>query len=356
MKKLSVKPTAVVTPEIQVSCARYSPCGKFLLAPGFDGQVHRWNLEGKEPIALAPVNGHQGWATDIAFHPDRELVISADSWGALRAWAYADKAPEPRWVLPEAHDGWIRSIAMSQDGQLLATCGRDRRVKLFQAETGELVRELERHDEDVYQVAFHPTGKWLMTGDLKGKVLQWETTTGKKLREFDASELYLYHRIQDVGGVRRLAFTPDGKTLAVSGGKPATGGFVKGHAQLLLFDLATGKRTQLGIGKESSDVFAHDLSFHPSGAILLVTSGQPGQGSLVIQRPESVEPDLIYKTKLTNCHSISAHPDGTHFAVSSTNQGSNGNGRRLIEGKYPGNHSPIHILSVVETESESPPD
>lgn len=348
-KKLGIKAGSVIDPGLQVSCARYSPCGRFLIAPGFDGAVHRWNLEGEQPQELAAVCGHHGWATDIAFHADQTLVVSADSWGQLRAWDYASESPEPKWSLNEAHDGWIRAIAMSGNGQQVATCGRDRRVKLFDPETGQLVREFERHTEDVLSIVFHPSTEWLLTGDLKGKVIQWEIATGKRVREFDAAELYLYHRIQEVGGVRRLGFAPDGKTLAVAGGKPSTGNFVKGSARLFLFDLSTGERVhEFTIGKENADVFAHDFSFHPSGAILVVTSGQPGQGSLVICHPDAAEPDLIYKTKLTNCHSISPHPDGNFIAVSSTNQGSNGNGRRLVDGKYPGNRSPIHMLSLVE--------
>ena len=56
--KLTVEPKALIEPEIQVSCARYSPCGKFLIAPGFDSHVHRWNVEGEGPVALLPVDGH----------------------------------------------------------------------------------------------------------------------------------------------------------------------------------------------------------------------------------------------------------------------------------------------------------
>ncbi|CAN5456772.1 hypothetical protein BH23VER1_BH23VER1_00340 [soil metagenome] len=347
--KLALEPKAVIAPGVQVSCARFSPCGKFLLAPGFDSAVHRWDVTGDQPAPLASVNGHHAWATDIAFHPDGGLAVSSDSWGQLRAWDYAAESPEPRWVVAEAHDGWIRSIAMSPDGQTLATCGRDRQVKLFATETGRPIREFGTQDEDVFGVAFHPSGQWLVSGDLKGNVVQWECATGNKIRRFEAPDLYLYSYIQDVGGVRRFAFSPDGRSLAVAGAKPASGGFVKGSALVYLFDFESGETLdKMVLGKPDADVFAHDLFFHPSGAIVAATSGQPGQGSLIVHRPGEPESELVYNKGLTNCHSVCLHPDGQSIALSSTNSGSNGNGRRLVDGEYQGNHSPIHLFTLSE--------
>jgi hypothetical protein len=41
------------------------------------------------------------------------------------------------------------------------------------------------------------------------------------------------------------------------------------------------------------------------------------------------------------------HPNGIRLAVSATNGGSNGNGRRIgKDGEYPGNYSPLHILDL----------
>ena len=50
--------------------------------------------------------------------------------------------------------------------------------------------------------------------------------------------------------------------------------------------------------------------------------------------------------KMPNCHSLSLHPDGKRLAVVATNGGSNGNGRNLKDGKYPGNWSPIFVLAM----------
>ena len=115
---------------------------------------------------------------------------------------------------------------------------------------------------------------------------------------------------------------------------------------VLLFDVAARelKRT-LSLGAPTQ-CLVHDIHLHDEGFVMAVTSGTPGQGQLVFQRPEDDEPFYL-NTKMPNCHSLSLHPDGSQLAVVATNRGSNGNGRRLDkEGRYPGNSSPIHFFHL----------
>ena len=72
-------------------------------------------------------------------------------------------------------------------------------------------------------------------------------------------------------------------------------------------------------------------------------SGSPGTGKIVFQRLGDKQP-FYSTTKYRNCHSLSLHPSGKRFAITSTNNGSNGNGRRLKNGEYLGNYSPVHVF------------
>ena len=62
-----------------------------------------------------------------------------------------------------------------------------------------------------------------MVGDLLGKIAQIDASTGKKLRELDASAMYKLDRLQDVGGVRCFAFDSKGEILACGGISPNRG-------------------------------------------------------------------------------------------------------------------------------------
>ncbi len=344
LERYEPREVALIEQDRQVHAARYSPCGKFLLAGGYDGLVRRWDMTEELPRELAPVSGHDGFVQGLAFGGD--WVFTADSWGRLRCWAYSDENPKVRWEVEAAHDSWIRDLSVSSDGNMLASCGVDQVVRLWSTSDGKKQRELVGHNDDVLTIAFAPDGRSLVSGDLPGVVKSWDVANGKLRRDFDAKVLYLYHRIQNVGGVRSLAFDADGKRLVVGGCRPAGGGFVKGTPVMLLFDYNTGEQIESADLGGTEDGFVFDIHFHSDDFLMAVTSGQPGKGKFLYHRVGD-EKSIFSTTKLSNCHSLSLSPDGNQLAVTATNKGSNGNGRRLDkDGNYVGNSTPIHLFTL----------
>src|SRR5215216_4442735 len=211
----------------QLCCVRLSPDGTLLAAGAFEGTVRRWDTTANPFAELPARRGHNGWVQAVAFHPDGRRLFAADSWGRLTCWPAGEKDAKPLWTVAEAHDGWIHALAVSPDGKTIATGGRDKTIRVTSAEDGKAVRTLAA-GEDVLALAFHPGGKVLVSGDLKGVVKEWDLATGNVVRELDAKVMFLRDRIQDVGGVRCFAFGPDGATVFVGGSQPKTGAFVQG--------------------------------------------------------------------------------------------------------------------------------
>ncbi len=340
----------------QIGCLRFSPCGKLLAAGDYDASVQRWSISDAGLSPLPPLAGkHNGWVDALTFAPKGELLFTADTWGRLSCWDYAAwvgetppqaEAVKPRWSRDDAHDGYIRQIAVSPDGNHLATCGRDQTIRIWSLD-GQLKHELKDHREDVYGLAFSPDSTAMVSGDLKGVIRVWSTGDFKMQRTMDASSLYLLHRIQDVGGARVLAFSTDGKSLFCGGALPKTGGFVEASPRLLRFDFADGKLEQdLTLG-DPAHGFIYDMHQNAAGHLMMVLSGQPGQGRLMLLKPGEDKP-FFTDTSMPNCHALAPHPDGRRFAIASTNGGSNANGRpgALKNGVYTGNHSPIHLWSL----------
>ena len=61
------------------------------------------------------------------------------------------------------HAGWVRLVAVSPDGAVLASCADDKTVRCgavrhWRAASGELIKVLAGHTEDVYSLAFAPDG------------------------------------------------------------------------------------------------------------------------------------------------------------------------------------------------------
>lgn len=313
----------------QLCCVRFSPDGKTLVGGSFEGVVRRWD----DKLAEMPsIPGHDGWVQCVAWSGDR--LVSADTWGRLSC--------QGAWSVPNAHDGWIHALAVH--GSTVASAGRDKTVRLSALADGKEVRRLDAK-EDVMSLAFHPDGRSIVTGDLKGVVRQWDVATGKPVREFDAKVMFLRDRIQDVGGVRCFAWSGGAKTLFFGGCIPKTGGFVQGIPLILAVDWASGAVKQVYKGATDAEGYVTDLAWHPGGFLLATTSGQPGQGRLLFVHPD--DPTPFFSAAIPNPHSLALHPEGKRIVVSATNANSAGNGR--VKGKgseYPGNTSPLHVFNL----------
>lgn len=348
--------------ERQLLCARFSPDGTHLVAGGMDAKLHRWReaevvFEKKEKAKdgekvtqekktewqpLPPLTGHNAWVSTLGLHPKGKTVFTGDSWGQLRCTDYEGEKPKLHWKVENAHDGWLRQLAVNKTH--LATVGRDGFVRLW-SHAGKRVAEW-RGQEEVFAVAFQPDGKRVVFGDLKGVVRVWDFAANKIEREFALKDFYKLSRLQDVGGLTRLMFLDGGKTLLAIGCAPTDGGTMQGIPTLDWLDYATGKsrhRFQHGV---ENDGFITDAAWHPDGFLLCATSGVTAGGKTWMVRPGEDEP-FFENTKIVNIHSVALHPDNRRFLLTSTNRTSNGNGRRLDkEGNYVGNHSPVHVFEL----------
>lgn len=290
---------------------RIDPTSRFIFASAFDNSVQRWDLETDSHTALG---GHDSWLRAINFSPDGKWTYTAGYDGRLCFWETASASPEPSKRM-QAHDGWVRWLAVHPDGQILATGGNDLLVKLWSAETGELLRTLEGHEKHVYSLLFHPNGKLLLSGDLQGAVKVWDLETFELVRSFDAKGLHLYHRGQkvDYGGVRCMAISPDRKELACGGLHKGTNPFAGVQEPLVLvFDWETGKQLRTHEATEIPRGIVWRLHYLPDGTLLGASGGGTG-GFFLFWSSEKTE---SHKFKLPNTVlDMDPHPNGVDLVT-----------------------------------------
>jgi WD40 repeat protein len=99
--------------------------------------------------------------------------------------------------------GWSFWVAaFSPDGKTLATGGDPFYVKLWDVATGRLKATFTGHAAVVWSLSFSPDGKVLASGSYDGTIKLWDLATGEPRTT--------------LRGSARIAFSPDGTTLAAT--------------------------------------------------------------------------------------------------------------------------------------------
>jgi RNA polymerase sigma factor (sigma-70 family) len=180
----------------------FSPDGSVLASVSvFDGVIRLWDV--KTGRMVGPAGGHEGAVTATQFLPGGKLLVTgSEDEGVARLWDRAS-GKELRAFVPRLP--FLTALACSPDGKILAAGGvSSKTVRLVDVATGRELRRLEAPHSEA--VAFSPDGKVLASSGLnQGGIRLWDVATGRPLRLLAKT---------DNGEVRDLAFSPDGKLLA----------------------------------------------------------------------------------------------------------------------------------------------
>ena len=178
-----------------------SPGGDRMVSETSDGIVRLWNVDSGE--AVRTIEEHSDAVLGSTFSPDGKYVLSGgDASGTLHLWETQTGDLVHRF---DDNDEAIFSVAFSPDGQyVLSGSGQSGTLKLWETDTGQVVRVFDEGDWDstyVFSVAFSPNGKYALSGSDDMTARLWDAETGKLLRTFEGHS----------GLVIAVAFSPDGQ-------------------------------------------------------------------------------------------------------------------------------------------------
>jgi WD40 repeat protein len=267
-------------PEIFLSLARVSNSSRLFVGAS-DGKVYDVDPLAEKPD-FHPLEGHASFVTGLAIAGD--LLVSG-SYDCKLLWRKLDGG-EIAHTVDNAHGRWIRKLAVSPDGQRVASVGDDMVCRLWEAPSGKLVHELRGHDEltphhfpsMLYTCEFSADGQKLATADKTGRICLWDVSSGNKLAQLEAAGHYTWdpkQRIHSIGGTRSVAFSPDRQKL-VAGGIGTIGNIdhLDGPSRVEAFDVESGKSEHVFEGDAKGLV--EQLIFHPEGKWLLGVGGDNG--------------------------------------------------------------------------------
>jgi WD40 repeat protein len=123
----------------------------------------------------------------VALSADGQLLASGSEDGMVRLW---ETSTGRQLAALEGHTAPAWSVALSADGQLLASGGGDGKVRLWEALSGQLIVTLEGHTGVVWSIALSADGQLLASGGFGGTVRLWDARSGAPLRTLRAERRY----------------------------------------------------------------------------------------------------------------------------------------------------------------------
>ncbi|KAA8894874.1 WD40-repeat-containing domain protein [Sphaerosporella brunnea] len=164
--------------------AHFEPHGKGRLATaGGDNNVRIWKIEGegdeRKPVYLSTLSKHNQAVNVVRWCPRGEMLASAGDDGNIILWVPAepnhrhapgfgddDLEDKETWRLKHmcrSMGSEIYDLAWSPDGMFFITGSMDNIARVWNAQTGQMVRQIAEHNHYVQGVAWDPLNEFVAT-------------------------------------------------------------------------------------------------------------------------------------------------------------------------------------------------
>lgn len=176
----------------------FSPDGTKILSGGKEKAIKLWDVANRKILRVFE------WPTiysvdTLAFVPNSRLIV-AGGYDEVRLWD-VETGKEARALKTSGS-----ALAVSPNGRLIATGGRDNLVRIWDALTGKEMRSLIGHTSSISALSFHPNNKNVLSAGQDGAALFWDVGQDRESMAFRTS-----------GSLGSLSLAPDGKRFVTAG-------------------------------------------------------------------------------------------------------------------------------------------
>ncbi|MCL4875036.1 MAG: protein kinase [Anaerolineae bacterium] len=207
-------------------------------------ELSRRGADGK----LAPYEGegHGGRVFGAVFSLDERYIITGAGDSDIRIWDIETGEVVRRLT---GHTGAVNAIDLSPDGKTILSASEDGTLRLWDFETGDLIREITGHSSGVMSAVFNADGTLILSGSKDSTMRLWNAADGTEIRQF----------IGHTGQVNAVDISFDGQ-FAISGASDRT---------LRLWEVGSG--VEIRRFAEHTD-WVNGVKFSPDGTLALSTS------------------------------------------------------------------------------------
>ncbi|KAK6927893.1 WD40 repeat [Dillenia turbinata] len=162
--------------------------GQFALSGSWDGELRLWDLN--SGTSARRFVGHTKDVLSVAFSIDNRQIVSASRDRTIKLW---NTLGECKYTIQDsdAHTNWVSCVRFSPNtySPMIVSGSWDRTVKVWNLTNCKLRNTLTGHSGYVNTVAVSPDGSLCASGGKDGVTLLWDLAEGKRLYSLDAGSI-----------------------------------------------------------------------------------------------------------------------------------------------------------------------
>ncbi|MBX2885017.1 MAG: protein kinase [Granulosicoccus sp.] len=148
------------------------------------GRLSLWDPSANS-LVRSLAHGHTQTIIDRAMTADGRLLATLGRDQIIRFWTMGDEYPlSTTWNIDAKA---AKGVAISRDGSRLAIGDKSGGVQVRRLDSNDPPISFRGHNHEVWALAFSADDQWLATGDRAGKIRLWNSFNGRMVHELDVN-------------------------------------------------------------------------------------------------------------------------------------------------------------------------